>query len=90
MPTFVIVASNKTPLLPGEIRAGGTITANNGDIFIVSPGANSTTTFAAGNGPGTTFEVRAAASNTNNFDLRFNANTNPDVRVSDGVNLSNV
>ena len=50
MATFLIVDQNKNPLGPGEINAGSTILANDGDIFIIDPSADADITFEAASG----------------------------------------
>ena len=90
MPTFTIVDQNKDPLDPGEINAGGTILVNDGDIFIIDATADANIRFESADGTSTDFEVQIADSNINNFDLNFEANTNPDITISDGVDLSDI
>ncbi|WP_324754500.1 Hint domain-containing protein [Roseovarius sp. Pro17] len=88
MPTYTIVANNTDPLGPNEIRAGGTIQVNDGDVFIVDPTANRNTKFEAASNTSTDFEVRFEQSNTNKLDIEFKDNLNPTVNISDDVDLS--
>ncbi len=88
MATYTIVSSTKTPLDPGEINAGGTITVAEGDVFIIDPGADVTTSFHDGGGGPFNFDVQFAASNSNGFDLVFASGVNPSVDIADGVDLS--
>ncbi|MDJ0827812.1 MAG: Hint domain-containing protein [Rhodobacter sp.] len=90
MATYTIVLSTQTPLGPGEINAGGTITVAEGDVFIIDPSADSNTTFNDGGGGPFDFEVQVAASNSNTFNLTFQGGTNPTVDIADGVDLSNI
>ncbi len=71
------------------INSGGTITAQPGDTYIVSSSVSSNITFNSGGTP-VSFNVEFQASNSNNFDVKFNANTNPNITLADGVNISDV
>ena len=88
MAVIYIVASGG-PVGPGEIAAGGTITVVPGNTYVFTSGADANTTFETGGGPAT-FEVLFEEDNSNNFDVEFAEDTNPQITVSDDVDLSSV
>ncbi len=94
MPTFTIVDKDKDPLGPNEINAGGTINVENGDVYIFDSTANKDTTFKSSDGLTKSFSVEFNDSNSNDFDVKFNGdpnpNLNPSISIADNVDLSDI
>ncbi len=94
MPTFTIVDKDKDPLGPNEIKAGGTINVQDGDVYIFDSTANKHTTFKSADGFVKSFSVQFNESNPNKFDVKFSdvptANLNPSISIADDVDLSDV
>jgi hypothetical protein len=87
---YVIVANNKSPLNPGEIRAGGTVEVNDGDLFSFASTVNANVKFVNNVGPAANFEILFASSIGNGFDVEIDSNLTVDIEVTSGVNLAGV
>lgn len=90
MPTFIIVDRNKDPLGPNEINSGTTVTASEGDVFIIDPSANGNIVFESASGDLTAFSVEFGASNSSNFNVVFGAALSPSISIADDVDLPRV
>ena len=90
MATFVVVAEDTDPLGPNEIRAGGTIDVNNGDVFIISASADNDVKFQSASGNPTNFEIRFETSNNNDFNIEIEQNLDAGIVISSGSDLADV
>lgn len=90
MATYTIVSSSKSPLQPGEIAAGTTITVSDGDVFIIDPGADNNITFASDGGVPANFTIQIDDSNTHTFGISVGSDLSPDITVADNVDMSQV
>ncbi|UWQ22167.1 Hint domain-containing protein [Jannaschia sp. W003] len=90
MATYTIVASGTTPLGPGEIAAGGTITVADGDVYVIAPGADANVDFVAGGGGPAAVELRFDAGNANALTLKPQAGIDVTVMLADGADAGAV
>ncbi|SMX33593.1 Hint domain-containing protein [Maliponia aquimaris] len=90
MATYTIVSATKQVLGPGEIRAGTTINPAEGDVFIISSGANSNVNFSSTNSTPPKFTIQVNDSNANHFQINVGNGLTPKVVVADNVNMSHV
>lgn len=90
MATYVVVDKDTDPLGPNEVRAGDTIDASNGDIFIISESVSDNIKFESSTGDPTNFEIRFETTNTSDFDVEITENLDVGIVISEGVDLSEV
>lgn len=93
MATYTIVSATKSPLGPGEINAGATVTVNPGDIFIFDATADADVNFVSSGGGPHAFNIvfnDTVTDPVGTLKLTVGANLTPNVTIADNVDLSDV
>ena len=90
MATYTIVASGTSPLGPGEIEAGSTVSVNSGDVFIIDPSADDDVKFEAAGGGTPDITVLFATSNANDFKVEFKDSFDVTIGIADNVDISGI
>ncbi len=90
MPTYTIVANGTFPLGPNEIEAGGTILANDGDIFIFSATADDNVRFDSATGTAADIDIIFEADAGGNYNVEIRADLTAMISTDPGVDVSAV
>ncbi|SMX50699.1 Hint domain-containing protein [Maliponia aquimaris] len=93
MATYTIVAASKTPLDPGEVNAGSTITVNPGDVFIFDATADADVNFISSGGGPHDFDIvfnDTVTDPISSLKVKIGSDLTPTVTIADNVDLSDV
>lgn len=89
MATYTIVDSSSGPLGPGEVYAG-TITVNDGDVFIIDASVSENVMFEAAGGVPADFDVSFPTNVVGSFTLQVKSDLTPTITVADNATLPGV
>jgi Hint domain-containing protein len=91
--TYTIVSATKTPLDPGEVNAGQTITVNPGDVFIFDSTADADVNFIASGGGPHDFDIvfnDTVTKPVGTLKVNVGSDLTPTISIADNVDLSDV